>query len=592
MPVNSSLDAPTPDSTRVVVTLGVRIPMRDGASLHAVTWRPRGASAPVPVVMELTPYGVDHLHPDGVFWATNGFAYVAIDVRGRGDSDGEFVPILRDADDGYDAVEWLAAQPWTDGRVVLHGGSYTGINQYVIMAAAPPSLKAITPDSTSGFGNDLPRGGVPAMYDFGWRRLVGNRGTQFVIAGDVANWHAQLHEALAAGTSLVEAAAAAGAPLDEHVMQFVDRPEPGPGWELFLAQPAQFAAHSVPVLSITGMYDDSSGGTISNWRRFVAHAPSDVVERSHLVVGPWDHMGTHFGEGRVGEILFGPDATVDLPALRRDWIRHVLDGTPLPAFLQGRVVLYVAGSERWIGSESLEQASSGTTIRWLRGVDGPMDALHSGFVEEAPGDGPDVVFTCDPHDLRTADLELQPRPEGSGPQSPFHGQPMNNFMMTVAGNDPTNSRFVLEIDGQGAVYTSTPLASDIAVVGWPELHLHLVCDQTDADLAVLLHELTPAGDSIMLSSALLRLSCRHLDGGHEWLVPGEVTPIGFTDFKWCQRRIKAGSRVRVAIRHASSIQVNAFPHGRPSDAPAAYVRILHDAAHAPRLVLPLSDLAG
>ena len=138
MPLNSNLDLPTPDSARVVATVGVRIPMRDGASLHAVTWRPRGATTPVPVVMELTPYGVDHLHPDGVFWATNGFAYVAIDARGRGNSDGEFVPLLHDADDGYDAVEWLAAQDWCDGRVALHGGSYTGINQYLIMAAAPP----------------------------------------------------------------------------------------------------------------------------------------------------------------------------------------------------------------------------------------------------------------------------------------------------------------------------------------------------------------------------------------------------------------------------------------------------------------------
>jgi hypothetical protein len=590
MPLHSSLELTPPDSARVVATLGVRIPMRDGASLHAVTWRPRAAGAPVPVVMELTPYGVDHLHPDGVFWATNGFAYVAIDVRGRGDSDGDFLPFARDAEDGHDAVEWLAAQPWSDGRVALHGGSYTGINQYLIMAAAPPSLVAVTPDSTSGLGIDLPPGGIPSLYDFNWRRLVGYRGTQFVSAGDVANWHAQLYEALEAGTSLVEAARAAGAPIDEDVLRFVDHPEPGPAWEDLYAQPHEFAASAVPVLSITGMSDDSSGGTIANWRRFAAHAPAGVVERSHLVVGPWDHMGTHFGEGRVGELVFGPDATVDLPALRRDWLRHVLDGAPLPEFLQDRVMLYVAGAERWRGAPSLEAATTSTAERWLRGVDGPMDATHSGFVEESPTDGVDASFTCDPHDLRTARTELQRRPDGSGPASPFHGQPMNNFLMTVAGNDPTNSRFVVDLDGNGVVYTSRPLGDDLVVVGWPELHLQIVCDQPDADVAVMLHEVAPTGDTILLSSEALRLSCRYHDGDHHWLVPGEPTPIALTHFKWCQRRLRAGSRLRVAIRHASSIQVTAYPHGRPADAPVTRVRILHDAARAPRLVLPLGEV--
>ena len=265
MPVHSSLKDPAPRSQSAFTAIGVRIPMRDGLTLHAAVWRPRAQSAPVSAVMEFTPYGVDHLNDDGVFWAAEGFAYVAIDVRGRGNSDGDFVPFLRDASDGYDAVEWIAAQDWCDGRVALHGGSYTGVNQYLILAAAPPSLKAITPDATSGFGVDVPRGGVPALYDFGWRRLVSNRATQFSIAGDIAHWHRHLYDAAVSGASLVEAAVAAGAPLDEWVLEPVDHAEPGPGWEVYWAQPEQLAATRVPVLSITGMYDDSSGGTIYNW---------------------------------------------------------------------------------------------------------------------------------------------------------------------------------------------------------------------------------------------------------------------------------------------------------------------------------------
>ena len=150
------LDRPQAASQSAFTAIGVRIPMRDGLSLHAAVWRPRSQTAPVSAVMELTPYGVDHLNEDGVFWAAEGFAYVAIDVRGRGNSDGDFVPFVRDASDGYDAVEWIAAQDWCDGQVALHGGSYTGINQYLILAAAPPSLKAITPDRPPATASTCP----------------------------------------------------------------------------------------------------------------------------------------------------------------------------------------------------------------------------------------------------------------------------------------------------------------------------------------------------------------------------------------------------------------------------------------------------
>ena len=356
---------------------------------------------------------------------------------------------------------------------------------------------------------------------------------------------------------------------------------------VYWAQPEQLAATTVPVLSITGMYDDSSGGTIHNWRRFVRHAPAEVVAASHLVVGPWDHMGTHFGEGKVGELVFGPEATVPLAELRRDWLRHILHGAPPPEFLRDRVMLYLAGTERWISASSLEAATTGSVTRYLRSTDGPMDATHSGFVEDAPAAGPDAAFTCDPFDLRTHDVELQPRPAGSGPESPFHGQPMNSFFHVLGGNDPTNPRFVLDLDGQGVVYTSRVLADDITIIGEPELHL-----RAGVRPARRRHRGFPPRDHAdggldlpqqrRAATELPPTSTAHI----EYLVPGEPTDVAFGEFKWCTRTVQAGSRLRLAIRHAYAIQVTPYSHGRPADAPAAHVRILHDAASAPRLILP------
>ena len=90
---------------------------------------------------------------------------------------------------------------------------------------------------------------------------------------------------------------------------------------------------------------------------------------------------------------------------------------------------------------------------------------------------------------------------------------------------------------------------------------------------------------------MLRLSCRHRDGAHAYLVPGEPIDVTFRSFKWCQRTLRAGSRLRVAIRHAYAIQLTPYAHGRPEDAAVTQVRIQHTAGVAPRLVLPVASEA-
>jgi hypothetical protein len=90
MTVHSSLKSPTMPTQSVIAQLGVRVPMRDGSTLHAVVWRPRGDVSPVSAVMELTPYGVDHLHEDGVFWAWGANSFGQL---GTGDAVNKFTPV-------------------------------------------------------------------------------------------------------------------------------------------------------------------------------------------------------------------------------------------------------------------------------------------------------------------------------------------------------------------------------------------------------------------------------------------------------------------------------------------------------------------
>ena len=120
--------SPAPEDVRF--QWGVQIPLRDGVKLSANLYRPRGESPPLPCVVTLTPYVAQSYHERGVYFAAHGYVFLSVDVRGRGNSEGVFTPFLQEARDGHDVVEWLARQPYCNGKVAMWGGSYAGYAQW------------------------------------------------------------------------------------------------------------------------------------------------------------------------------------------------------------------------------------------------------------------------------------------------------------------------------------------------------------------------------------------------------------------------------------------------------------------------------
>jgi putative CocE/NonD family hydrolase len=122
------------------------MPMRDGVTLSADVYRP-DAPGKFPVILVRTPYdnGTAPNVVRGRFWASRGFAYVVQDVRGRGDSDGTFYPLVNEAEDGYDSQTWCGQQSWSSGKVGMTGSSYLGWTQVYPAGLRNPSLAALVP---------------------------------------------------------------------------------------------------------------------------------------------------------------------------------------------------------------------------------------------------------------------------------------------------------------------------------------------------------------------------------------------------------------------------------------------------------------
>ena len=127
----------------------VAIPMRDGVRLQADVRRP-AESGRFPTLVYRTPYGRKHAEGNGVVRKAleRGYAVVLVDVRGRYGSAGTFVPYFNEGRDGYDTIEWAAAQPWSTGEIGTFGLSYPGAVQWLAAVESPPHLKAMVPAMT------------------------------------------------------------------------------------------------------------------------------------------------------------------------------------------------------------------------------------------------------------------------------------------------------------------------------------------------------------------------------------------------------------------------------------------------------------
>src|SRR5262245_27742274 len=140
-----------PLAAQVRAEYGVTIPMRDGVRLAADMWRPE-APGRYPVLLARTPYLKTGLRlSEWARWfASRGYVFVVQDTRGRGDSEGTFEFFAGDGKDGYDSIEWLATQPWSNGRVGTLGLSYLGTVQWLAAREHPPHLVCMAPTAPGG----------------------------------------------------------------------------------------------------------------------------------------------------------------------------------------------------------------------------------------------------------------------------------------------------------------------------------------------------------------------------------------------------------------------------------------------------------
>ncbi len=542
----------------------VRVAMRDGVELSTDLYLPDGPG-PFPVVVSRTPYNntLPWIVAKGRTLVDAGYAVAMQDVRGRFDSYGEYEPFRDEGPDSVDTIAWLAAQPWSSGRVGMSGRSYSGWTQWTAAAEGSSHLAAIVPRVMA---TDLHRGLI-------WRGGALNLGVLLTWGLNTSGRSMQELSPVdwvEAFRTLPVAAAADAASQDL------------PFWRDWLAHPARdayweavdyerrHAEMTVPALIMGGWYDLYSDDV---FRQFTAMraAPSPAARHSQLIVGAWPHALS--ASTKTGSLDFGARSLLDLEAAELRWYDRWLKGMPNGAEDDAPLRIFVMGSNAW--REEREWPLARTD--WQRWY------LHSaGHANTLAGDG-----------------SLSPEPPADEPADRYVYDPAVPVPTHGGGNccspdivpwGPYDQRD-LEMRPDVLCYTSEPLAQPVEVTGPITVILWAATDATDTDWTGKLVDVWPSGRAINLCDGILRARFRDGPGAERLLESGELARYEI-DLMVTGNTFLPGHRIRIEISSSNFPRFDRNPNtgapiGTSAEVRPAHQAVVHDAAHPSHVLLPV-----
>jgi uncharacterized protein len=522
------------------------IPMRDGVRLHTVIYRPSNVEAPLPFLIERTPYAINPRAAESIprtlpEFVREGFIFVQQNIRGKFQSEGEFVMIrpprtdrnkgIDEGSDSYDTIDWLLKNvPNNNGKAGVYGVSYPGWTTVMASLDPHPALAALAPMASPDdmyLGDDFHHNGAFRLqYGFEYVASLesGKNNDPFVFdRRDLYDWY------LRQGPLLNIA--------KNHLQRryptwndFVEHPNFDEFWKRRKVSP-HLKSTPVPVLNVAGWWDQED--FFGPLKIYEAFEKQDRSGHNYLVVGPWNHGGWMRGEGdKLGTIEFGAKTA---PYFRNEvllpWFRYWLKGKQgtldLPEALTFR-----AGSNTWQKYSKWPPTESKPT---------PLYFGSGGGLSWSPATGTATAFDeyiSDPN---------KPVPYRIRPILPVYGKGSTwSAWLTDDQRHAHNRPDVLS-------WQTEPLLQDLAIAGAITANLFASTSGTDADWIVKLIDVYPdndesmGGHQLMVANEVLRGRFRNGFEKPEPFVPNRVTPVTL-DLHTQDYAFRKGHRIMVQVQ--------------------------------------------
>jgi putative CocE/NonD family hydrolase len=503
------------DDIQFIIQDSVLIKTNYGVTLSAVVVRRRGVQEPQPAALVFFIYSnLQRSLYEARYAAAHGYVGIVADTRGKRLSPDPVAPYEHETEDVNAVIDWITKQTWSNGKVGMYGGSYSGFAQWAAAKHLHPALKTIVPYAAAIPGLGLPmENNIFLNANYQWAFYVtDNKYVNDTVNNDGQRWKKMRNKWYDSGLAYRKIDSIDGRP-NLWLQRWLRHPDYDQYWQNMVPYQHEYADINIPVLSFTGYYDD---GQISALHYLKEHLKYNLTANHYLIIGPYDH----FGAQRGGTTLLR-DYEVDKAALINTreitfkWLDYILKGGEKPAILKDKINYEVMGANKWKHAASiLKMHNRLLTLYLTNHKTGENYSLSSKKTGRAS-----ITQIIDLADRNTSNNDYYP--------------------------DPIIRK---ELDrSNGLFFISEPFDHAVEVSGLFEGVLKATINKRDMDIGVVLYEVMPDGRYFQLSYFLGRASYAEDMSVRKLLCPGTAVAIPFFRTRMVSRQLSKGSRLLVVL---------------------------------------------
>jgi putative CocE/NonD family hydrolase len=485
----------------------------DSAEISVTVVRKREAK-PLPAILTFTIYADQSNVNQAIIPASKGYVGVLATSRGKGLSNDSIEPYKYEHNDVYAVIDWISKQPWNNGKVGMFGGSYNGFAQWASMKdSVHPALKTIVPCVSAAPGIDVPmENNVFHNFSYKWISYVTEN--KYLYNTDYQRWEKLQNKWFNSGAPYNKMDSIDGTP--NHLFhEWISHPSYDSYWQGMIPYKNEFAHIDIPILTITGYYDDGQRGAMYYYTQHLKYKPD---AEHYLLIGPYDHWGAQTTpSANLRGYQLDKVAQIDIQnQLIFDWFDYILKGKKKPTILKDKVNFEVMGANKWMHKPSISAMSNESDTFYLGNY---KSNGHYTLLNKKPK-----------KEYLNLEVDLADRTKMNN--SDFYPWPIIKASINL--ND-------------GLVFISKPFQKGKIINGSFSGNLKITANKKDFDYSVNLYELTSEGKYFHLSYYIGRSSYAKSRVQRELLQPNKETTITFNNTRIISKKISKGSKIVIII---------------------------------------------